>query len=124
MKQLSQNSTKTMLGNRCQKIKTTYSKSDPKSVQEIRGFQGWCLMWRLWSPKPFLATKSWSPSAHEVLPMIEKSTNEDTNEHPQLRNIIPKINAFRNLARRTARSTYNKELWNMYRNQPSMHRYH
>jgi len=39
-------------------------------------------MGRFWSPKPYWAIKSWSPSADEVLPVIKKSTNKDTKEHP------------------------------------------
>ena len=38
-----------------------------------------------------------APSAAQVLPMIEKSTKNDTKEHPNCEKELPKCKPFRNL---------------------------
>ena len=94
---------------RCLKTDAKKTKNTQKIIPKDEGISGVAPLGAPLVAQTAFGHRKLVPSAAQVLPMIEKSTKKDTKE-PQLRKRAPKFKLFGNLARRTARSAYNKYL--------------
>ena len=91
----------------------------PKSVPKDEGISGVAPLGAPLVALTALGHQMLPPRAPKVPPMIEKSTKNDTKEPaPRLRKKNSKFKLFGNLARRTARSAYNKVLANRFPKRP------